>query len=132
MYHTMRYLFGIYKKLIKHGLQRNSDTIVLYRNIYGISSDLAFFDRSTFCPFLIWYIFVLSVISVIRTWQCPLVHRCLYVTCSVVMHYSCVLCAPHTFRDDLHRHRDDFLHRINIFFALFLSVRRPLALSGDM
>ena len=40
IYHTMRYLFGIYKELIKRGLQRNSDTIVLYRGIYGISSDL--------------------------------------------------------------------------------------------
>ena len=45
------------------------------------------------------------------------------------MRYSCVLYAPCF---DLHRHRDDFLHRINIFFAFFLSVRRPLALSGDI
>ena len=30
------------------------------------------------------------------------------------MRYSCVLCAPYTFSDDLHRHRDDFHHRINI------------------
>ena len=36
----MRYLFGIYKELIKCGLQRNSDKIVLYRSIYGISSEL--------------------------------------------------------------------------------------------
>ena len=28
IYYTMRYLFGIYKELIKCGLQRNSDTIV--------------------------------------------------------------------------------------------------------
>ena len=34
----MRYLFGIYKELIKCGLQRNSYTIVLYRSIYGMSS----------------------------------------------------------------------------------------------
>ena len=35
IYHTMRYLFGIYKELIKCGLQRNSDTNVVYRSIYG-------------------------------------------------------------------------------------------------
>ena len=40
IYHSMRYLFGIYKELIKCGLQRNSDKIVLYRSIYGISSEL--------------------------------------------------------------------------------------------
>ena len=36
----MRYLFGIYKELIKCGLQSNSDKIVLYRSIHGISSEL--------------------------------------------------------------------------------------------
>ena len=36
----MRYLFGIYKELIKCGLQSNSDKIVFYRSIYGISSEL--------------------------------------------------------------------------------------------
>ena len=36
----MRYLFGIYKELIKCDLQSNSDKIVLYRSIYGISSEL--------------------------------------------------------------------------------------------
>ena len=40
IYHSMRYLFGIYKELIKCGLQSNSDKIVLYRSIYGISSEL--------------------------------------------------------------------------------------------
>ena len=40
IYHSMRYLFGIYKELIKCGLQSNSDKIVLYRCIYGISSEL--------------------------------------------------------------------------------------------
>ena len=40
IYHSMRYLFGIYKALIKCGLQRNSDKIALYRSIYGISSEL--------------------------------------------------------------------------------------------
>ena len=29
------------------------------------------------------------------------------------------LCAPYKFRDDLHRRRDDFLHRINIFCIFF-------------
>ena len=33
----MRYVFGIYKELIKWDLQRKSDTIVLYRSIYGMS-----------------------------------------------------------------------------------------------
>ena len=45
----------------------------------------------------------------------PLVDRSLSVTCPVRMRYSCVLCAPYTFVDDLHRHRDDFHHRITIF-----------------
>ena len=40
IYHSMRYLFGIYKELIKCGLQRNIYKIVLYRSIYGISSEL--------------------------------------------------------------------------------------------
>ena len=72
-------------------------------------------DKCVLCPFLIRYIFVLSVIYPLLVRQCPLVHRCLSVICPVRMRYSCVLCAPYTFRDDLQRHQDDFLHRINIF-----------------
>ena len=40
IYHSMRYLFGIYKESIKCGLQRNSDIFALYRSIYGISSEM--------------------------------------------------------------------------------------------
>ena len=40
IYHIMRYLFGICKELVKYALQRNSDTIVLYRSVYGMSSEL--------------------------------------------------------------------------------------------
>ena len=78
----------------------------------------------SFCPLYIRY----SSVS----WPFfPLVDRSLSATCPVRMRYSCVLCASYTFGDDLHRHRDDFHHRIN-FFVLFLSVRRPLTLSGDI
>ena len=43
------------------------------------------------------------------------------------MRYSCVLCAPYTFSDDLHRHRDDFHHRVNIF-----SSPEPLGSQGEL
>ena len=62
----------------------------------------------SFCPLYIRY----SSVS----WPFfPLVDRSLSATCPVRMRYSCVLCASYTFGDDLHRHRDDFHHRINIF-----------------
>ena len=82
----------------------------------------------TFCPFLIWYICVLSVIHLLLIRQSPLVDHSLSVTCLLHMRYSCVLCAPYTFGDDYHRHRDDFHHRMSTgitIFAFFLSVQRP-------
>ena len=69
--------------------------------------------QRTFCPLLIRYIFVLSVIHPLLIRQSPLVDRSLFVTGPLHMRYSCVLCAPYTFREDPHHHRDDFHHRMN-------------------
>ena len=86
--------------------------------------------QRTFCPLR--SIFVLSIIHPLLIQQSPLVHHSLSVTCPLHMRYSRVLSAPHTFRKDPHRHRDDFHHRMNTglaFFAFSLSVRRLLPLS---
>ena len=64
------------------------------------------------------YIFVLSFIHRLLTRQSSLVDRSLSITCPLDMRYSCVLCAPYTFREDPYRHRDDLSpdeHRINNF-----------------
>ena len=63
------------------------------------------FEKRTFCTFLIRYIFVLSVIH-------PLHVRKMTVLCPLLVRYVCAL---YDFRDDLHSHRDDFHHRINMF-----------------
>ena len=91
--------------------------------------------QRTFCPFLKRYICVLSVIHPLLIRQSPLVDLFLSVSCPLHMRYSCVLCAPCTFAEDPHRHRDNFHHRMNTgltIFAFSLSVRRPLPLSGEM
>ena len=91
--------------------------------------------QRTFCQLHIRYIFVLSVIHPLLIRQSPLVDRSLFVTCPLLMRYSCVLCAPYTFHEDPHRHRDDFHHRMTTgltFFAFFQSLRRPLLLSVNM
>ena len=64
----------------------------------------------TFCPLNIRYIFTLSVIHPFLIRQSPLVDQSLSATCPLNMRYSCVLWAPHTLREDPHRHRDDFHH----------------------
>ena len=74
------------------------------------------FVQRTFCPFRIRYIFVLSVIH-------PLHVRELTVLCPLLVRYVCVFT---DFRDDLHRHRGDFYHRI-ILFAFFC----PFSVRGD-
>ena len=61
--------------------------------------------QRTFCPFLIRYIFVLSVIYLLHV-------RLLTVLYPLLVRY---VCAPYDIRDDLPRHWDDFHHRINIF-----------------
>ena len=61
--------------------------------------------------------------------------RKLIVLCPLTMRYSCVLCAHYTFREDFIATETTFItgaHQINIFFCIFLSVRRPLPLSGNM
>ena len=68
--------------------------------------------QRTFFPFHIRYIFVLSVIHPLLIRQITLVDRSLSVACPLNMRYSCVLCAPYTFREDPHRHRDNFHHRM--------------------
>ena len=75
--------------------------------------------QRTFCPFLIRYICVLSVIHPLLIRQSPLVDRSLSVTYPLHMSYACVLCAPYTFREDPHRHRDDFHHRTSTGFTFF-------------
>ena len=64
--------------------------------------------------FRIWYIFVLSVIHPFL-YGSPLVDSSLPVACPLHNTYALLLrfCAPYTFREDPHRHRDDFHHRIN-------------------
>ena len=69
--------------------------------------------QQTYCPLHIRYIFVLSIIHPLRIEQSPLVGRSLSITCPLQMGYSYVLCAPYRFREDPHRHRDDFHHRMN-------------------
>ena len=54
--------------------------------------------QRTFYPLHVRYIFVLSVIHLLLIWQSLLVDRSLSATCPLHMHYSCVLCAPYTFR----------------------------------
>ena len=93
--------------------------------------------QPTFCPLHIRYIFVLSVTHPLLKRQSPLVGRSLFVTYPLHIRYSCVLCAPYTFREDPHRHRDLSFsspdkHRINISLRFFLFVRRPLPLSVNM
>ena len=78
--------------------------------------------QRTFCPLHIRYIFVLSVIHPLLIRQSPLVDSSL-----LHMPYSCILCAPYTFREDPHSHRND-LQNLSIF-AFFLSVWRLLPLS---
>ena len=46
------------------------------------------------------YIFILSVIHPLLLRQSTLVDRSLSVTCPLNMRYTCVLCAPYTFRED--------------------------------
>ena len=87
--------------------------------------------QRTLYPLYIRYIFVLSVIHLLLIRQSRLVDRSLSVSCPLNMRYSCVLCTPYTFREEPHRHRDTFHHRIN-FFAVFLSLPRPLPLSGNV
>ena len=67
----------------------------------------------TLCPLNIQYIFTLSVIHPFLIRQSPLVDHSLSATCPLNMRYSCVLWAPHTLREDTHRHRDDFHHWMN-------------------
>ena len=69
--------------------------------------------QRTLCPLHIRYIFVLSVIHPLLKRQSPLVDRSLSATCPLHMRYSCLLCAPYTYREDPHRHREDFHHRMN-------------------
>ena len=69
----------------------------------------------TFWPFLIRYIVAVSVLH-------PLHVRLLTVVYPFLV--RCV-CAPYNFRDNFH-------HRINIFFSFFLSVWRPLPFSVNM
>ena len=90
----------------------------------------------TFCPLHIRYIFVLSVLYPLLIRQCPLVDRSLSVAYPLLMRYSCVLCAPYTFCEDLHRHRDNFHHPMNtrlVFIAFFcpFDVRYPYPLICD-
>ena len=66
--------------------------------------------QRTFYPLHIRYKFVLSVIHPLLIRQSTLVDRSLSVTYPLNMRYSCVLCAPYTFREDPHRHRDNFYH----------------------
>ena len=63
--------------------------------------------QRTFYPLHIRYMFVLSVIHPLLIRQSTLV-----VTCPLNMRYSCVLCAPYTFREDPHHNRDNFHHRM--------------------
>ena len=62
-----------------------------------------------FCPFLIRHISILSVILYIHL---------LTVFCLLLIRF---VCAPYDFRDDLHRHWDDFHHRINSIFSVLLA-----------
>ena len=93
--------------------------------------------QRTFCPLHIRYIFVLSVIYLLLVRQSPSVDRSLSATCPLQMPYSCVLCAHYTFREDTHRHRDDFHHQMNTgltFFCIFFcpfGVRYPYPLICD-
>ena len=64
--------------------------------------------KRTFYPLLIQYKFVFSVIHPLLIRQKTLVDRFFPLN----MRYSCILCAPYTFRGDLHRHRDKFHHRM--------------------
>ena len=73
------------------------------------------FVQRTFCPFLIRYMFVLSVIQ-------PLHVRELTVLCMLLVWYVCAL---YDFRDDLH-HTETTSITGSTFFAFFLSVRCPL------
>ena len=70
----------------------------------------AFFDRS---------MDVLSVSYTVHI-RCarytPVTRTLVDRSCPLLVRY---LCAPYDFRDDLHRLRDDFHHRINIFFLHF-------------
>ena len=61
--------------------------------------------QPTFCPFLIRYIFVLSIIHLLHA-------RLLTVLCPLLVLY---IFSPYNFRDDLHRHWDDFHHWIKLF-----------------
>ena len=63
------------------------------------------FVQRTCCPFLKRNIFVLSIIH-------PLHVRKLTILCQFLVRY---VCAPYHFREDLHRHWDNFHHRINRF-----------------
>ena len=65
--------------------------------------------QRTFCPLHIRYIFVLSVIHPLLIRQSPLVDRSL-----LHMPYSCILCAPYTFREDPHND----LQNLSIFAFL--------------
>ena len=78
--------------------------------------------QRTICPLHILYMFILSDLHPLLIRQSLLVGHSLSVTCPLHMRYSCVLCAPYTFREDPHRHRDDFHHRVTtrlIFFCIF-------------
>ena len=57
--------------------------------------------QRTFFPFLIWYIFVLSVVHLLHVRQ-------LSVLCPLLVRY---VRAPYDFRVDNHRHRDDSINR---------------------
>ena len=52
-----------------------------------------------FYPLHVRYVFVLPVIHPLLIRQSPLVDRSLSATCQLHMRYSCVLCAPFTFRE---------------------------------
>ena len=68
------------------------------------------FVQRTFCPFLIQYLFVLSVIHLLHV-------RLLTVHYPLLVWY---ICAPYDFRYDLHSIRDDFHHWINSFCIFFV------------
>ena len=73
----------------------------------------AFCDRSTNVSNMVHIRFVRYTSVLIR--QSPLVDSSLPVACPLHNTYALLLrfCAPYTFREDPHRRRDDFHHRIN-------------------
>ena len=99
-----------------HNNESVSHEQYLLISVYPLQSVNAFFDRSLNVlsdSFTVHIRFVryISVTRTVLSVISPLLVRYL----SRIMRYSYVLCVPYNFRDDLHRHRDDFLQRINIF-----------------